>query len=172
MLDAAQESVDVRLLTNCLQGAKWFWWDLARTSHSDEARFQSNIASQNHLCTFASMSINFCDDGVYNANLQGKRCSSDLYLIIILSWQMFIISLCTRSLVDGVKQVQLELGGKDPAYVRKDVPNVAAAALSIADGAFYNCGQVLFISKFQLFDLVFLLSNLHVCWFSARSEHY
>jgi hypothetical protein len=25
MLDAAQESVDVRLLTNCLQGAKWFW---------------------------------------------------------------------------------------------------------------------------------------------------
>jgi len=55
---------------------------------------------------------------------------------------MFIISLCTRSLVDGVKQIQLELGGKDPAYVRKDVPNVAAAALSIADGAFYNCGQV------------------------------
>jgi len=44
--------------------------------------------------------------------------------------------------VDGVKQVQLELGGKDPAYVRKDVPNVAAVALSIADGAFYNCGQV------------------------------
>jgi acyl-CoA reductase-like NAD-dependent aldehyde dehydrogenase len=38
-------------------------------------------------------------------------------------------------------QVQLELGGKVPAYVRKDVPNVAAAALSIADGAFYNCGQ-------------------------------
>lgn len=79
MLDAAQESVDVRLLTNCLQGAKWFWWDLTRTSHSDEARFQSNIASQNQLCTFASMSINFCDDGVYNANLEGKRCSSDLY---------------------------------------------------------------------------------------------
>ncbi|CAM6038858.1 unnamed protein product [Sphagnum compactum] len=38
-------------------------------------------------------------------------------------------------------KVHLELGGKDPAYVRKDVPNVAAAALSIADGAFYNCGQ-------------------------------
>jgi acyl-CoA reductase-like NAD-dependent aldehyde dehydrogenase len=39
-------------------------------------------------------------------------------------------------------KVQLELGGKDPAYVRKDVLNVAAAALSIADGAFYNCGQL------------------------------
>lgn len=38
-------------------------------------------------------------------------------------------------------KVQLELGGKDPVYVRSDIPNVAAAAASIADGAFYNCGQ-------------------------------
>lgn len=38
-------------------------------------------------------------------------------------------------------KVQLELGGKDPVYVRKDVPNIGAAAASIADGAFYNCGQ-------------------------------
>jgi acyl-CoA reductase-like NAD-dependent aldehyde dehydrogenase len=36
--------------------------------------------------------------------------------------------------------VQLELGGKDPAYVCNDV-DVAAAAASLADGAFYNNGQ-------------------------------
>jgi len=36
--------------------------------------------------------------------------------------------------------VQLELGGKDPAYVCDDV-DVAAAAASLADGAFYNTGQ-------------------------------
>lgn len=36
--------------------------------------------------------------------------------------------------------VQLELGGKDPAYVAEDV-DVAAAAASTADGAFYNTGQ-------------------------------
>jgi acyl-CoA reductase-like NAD-dependent aldehyde dehydrogenase len=37
-------------------------------------------------------------------------------------------------------KVQLELGGKDPAYVRPDV-DVKAAAASLADGAFYNTGQ-------------------------------
>jgi acyl-CoA reductase-like NAD-dependent aldehyde dehydrogenase len=36
--------------------------------------------------------------------------------------------------------LQLELGGKDPAYVTDDV-NVAEAAASVADGAFYNAGQ-------------------------------
>ena len=36
--------------------------------------------------------------------------------------------------------VQLELGGKDPAYVADDV-DVAAAAAGTADGAFYNTGQ-------------------------------
>ena len=36
--------------------------------------------------------------------------------------------------------VQLELGGKDPAYVCDDV-DVAAAAAGLADGAFYNNGQ-------------------------------
>jgi acyl-CoA reductase-like NAD-dependent aldehyde dehydrogenase len=36
--------------------------------------------------------------------------------------------------------VQLELGGKDPAYACDDV-DVAAAAASLADGAFYNAGQ-------------------------------
>jgi len=37
-------------------------------------------------------------------------------------------------------KVQLELGGKDPAYVTDDV-DVAVAAESLADGAFYNTGQ-------------------------------
>lgn len=36
--------------------------------------------------------------------------------------------------------VQLELGGKDPAYVTDDV-DVETAATSLADGAFYNNGQ-------------------------------
>ena len=37
-------------------------------------------------------------------------------------------------------KVQLELGGKDPAYVCDDV-DVKAAAVGLADGAFYNTGQ-------------------------------
>jgi len=37
-------------------------------------------------------------------------------------------------------KLQLELGGKDPIYVCDDV-DVAKAAASVADGAFYNTGQ-------------------------------
>lgn len=37
-------------------------------------------------------------------------------------------------------RVQLELGGKDPAYVANDA-DVEKAAASLADGAFYNTGQ-------------------------------
>ncbi|HEY6558260.1 MAG TPA: aldehyde dehydrogenase family protein [Polyangiaceae bacterium] len=37
-------------------------------------------------------------------------------------------------------RLQLELGGKDPAYVSDDV-DVEAAAAGVADGAFYNAGQ-------------------------------
>src|SRR5690242_9556817 len=37
-------------------------------------------------------------------------------------------------------KLQLELGGKDPVYVCEDV-DIARAAASIADGAFYNTGQ-------------------------------
>lgn len=40
----------------------------------------------------------------------------------------------------SLAHVQLELGGKDPTYVCEDV-DVAAAAASVADGAFYNTGQ-------------------------------
>ena len=38
-------------------------------------------------------------------------------------------------------KVQLELGGKDPAYVCEDVTVVADVAATLADGAFYNNGQ-------------------------------
>lgn len=37
--------------------------------------------------------------------------------------------------------VQLELGGKDPLYVAEDVTDVRRAAISAAEGAFYNNGQ-------------------------------
>ncbi len=37
-------------------------------------------------------------------------------------------------------RVGLELGGKDPAYVRADA-DVAAAAAGVADGVYYNAGQ-------------------------------
>ena len=37
-------------------------------------------------------------------------------------------------------KLQLELGGKDPAYVCEDA-DIATAAASLADGAFYNAGQ-------------------------------
>ena len=41
---------------------------------------------------------------------------------------------------DRVVQVGLELGGKDPAYVRKDV-DIKWAAEEIVDGAIFNSGQ-------------------------------
>ncbi len=45
-----------------------------------------------------------------------------------------------RAAAERLLKVQLELGGKDPAYVCEDAP-VAGAAASLADGAFYNDGQ-------------------------------
>jgi acyl-CoA reductase-like NAD-dependent aldehyde dehydrogenase len=45
-----------------------------------------------------------------------------------------------RAAAEKMIQVQLELGGKDPVYVCDDAA-VAAAAASVADGAFYNTGQ-------------------------------
>jgi acyl-CoA reductase-like NAD-dependent aldehyde dehydrogenase len=57
----------------------------------------------------------------------------------------FTGSLATgRRIAEAVRgrmiKLQLELGGKDPVYVCEDV-DVAKAAASIADGAFYNTGQ-------------------------------
>ncbi|ULT25948.1 aldehyde dehydrogenase family protein [Sphingobacterium sp. E70] len=37
--------------------------------------------------------------------------------------------------------VQLELGGKDPLYVADDILDIKKAAISAAEGAFYNNGQ-------------------------------
>jgi len=45
-----------------------------------------------------------------------------------------------RELGPRMVKLQLELGGKDPIYVRGDV-DVAKAAASLADGAMYNTGQ-------------------------------
>src|SRR5205085_6161444 len=45
-----------------------------------------------------------------------------------------------RSVADRLVQLQLELGGKDGAYVCDDV-DVESAALAVAEGAFYNGGQ-------------------------------
>lgn len=45
-----------------------------------------------------------------------------------------------KAAVDRVVNVGLELGGKDPAYVRDDV-DVAWAAEQIVDGAVFNSGQ-------------------------------
>jgi acyl-CoA reductase-like NAD-dependent aldehyde dehydrogenase len=44
------------------------------------------------------------------------------------------------ALAPRLVRLQLELGGKDPAYVCQDV-DVAATAAAVADGAFYNNGQ-------------------------------
>jgi acyl-CoA reductase-like NAD-dependent aldehyde dehydrogenase len=45
-----------------------------------------------------------------------------------------------QALAHRMIRVQLELGGKDPAYVADDV-DVDKAAAAVADGAFYNDGQ-------------------------------
>jgi acyl-CoA reductase-like NAD-dependent aldehyde dehydrogenase/uncharacterized protein YceH (UPF0502 family) len=45
-----------------------------------------------------------------------------------------------RALADRLVRVQLELGGKDAAYVCDDV-DIEEAALAVAEGAFYNGGQ-------------------------------
>ncbi len=45
-----------------------------------------------------------------------------------------------RQLAGRLLHLQLELGGKDPAYVRADA-DLKAAAESLADGAMYNTGQ-------------------------------
>ena len=41
---------------------------------------------------------------------------------------------------ERLARVQLELGGKDPAYVCDDV-DIAATAAAVAEGVFYNAGQ-------------------------------
>jgi acyl-CoA reductase-like NAD-dependent aldehyde dehydrogenase/uncharacterized protein YceH (UPF0502 family) len=45
-----------------------------------------------------------------------------------------------RATADRLMRLQLELGGKDAAYVCEDV-NIESAAVDVAEGAFYNTGQ-------------------------------
>ncbi|HEX5094550.1 MAG TPA: aldehyde dehydrogenase family protein [Acidimicrobiia bacterium] len=45
-----------------------------------------------------------------------------------------------RAVANRLVRLQLELGGKDAAYVCDDV-DVVNAAIAVAEGAFYNCGQ-------------------------------
>lgn len=45
-----------------------------------------------------------------------------------------------RNAAAGLKRAGLELGGKDPAYVRADA-DLSFTVPNVADGAFYNCGQ-------------------------------
>lgn len=46
-----------------------------------------------------------------------------------------------RNAVEGIKRVTLELGGKSPVLVLKDA-DIAAAARAVANGVFFNAGQV------------------------------
>ena len=46
----------------------------------------------------------------------------------------------TKAAANSFKGVGLELGGKDPAYVREDA-QLGRTVLDLVDGAFYNCGQ-------------------------------
>lgn len=46
-----------------------------------------------------------------------------------------------KSVAHKLVPLQLELGGKDPLYVADDVVDVKKAAISAAEGAFYNNGQ-------------------------------
>lgn len=46
-----------------------------------------------------------------------------------------------RAASDRVIPVSLELGGKDPAYIRADVPDIHWVAREVVDGAVFNSGQ-------------------------------
>ena len=46
----------------------------------------------------------------------------------------------SQAMAGRFTRLQLELGGKDPAYVRPDV-DIETAAAGLAEGAFYNTGQ-------------------------------
>jgi acyl-CoA reductase-like NAD-dependent aldehyde dehydrogenase len=74
-------------------------------------------------------------DGDVGAALVSQRIDGLFFTGSHATGQRIAASLATRMV-----KVQLELGGKDPMYVRADV-DVKAAAESLADGAMYNTGQ-------------------------------
>lgn len=65
--------------------------------------------------------------------------------------------------------VGLELGGKDPAYIRGDV-DIESTAISIAEGAFYNAGQSccgierVYVAKTIYTDFVDALASAASAW--------
>ncbi len=82
--------------------------------------------------------------GVFQALIGGKELGAALVALPV-DGVFFTGSYATgRKIAEVVAprmvRLQLELGGKDPAYVADDV-DVAAVAAAVADGAFYNTGQ-------------------------------
>ena len=73
--------------------------------------------------------------GAVGAALLEQRIDGLFFTGSHATGQRIAATLATR-----LVKVQLELGGKDPMYVRADV-DVKAAAESLADGAMYNTGQ-------------------------------
>lgn len=69
-----------------------------------------------------------------------------------------------RAASDRVVPVALELGGKDPAYVRDDV-DVKWAAEEIVDGAVFNSGQ-----SCCSIERVYVADNIHDAFVSAVQD--
>ena len=73
--------------------------------------------------------------GAVGASLLEQRIDGLFFTGSHATGQRIAVALAPR-----LVKVQLELGGKDPTYVRQDA-NVQVAAESLADGAMYNTGQ-------------------------------
>jgi acyl-CoA reductase-like NAD-dependent aldehyde dehydrogenase len=83
-------------------------------------------------------------EGVFRTLIGGRELGAGLVNLAV-DGVFFTGSYATgRKIAEAVAprmiRLQLELGGKDPAYVTDDV-DVAKAAAALADGAFYNTGQ-------------------------------
>ena len=83
-------------------------------------------------------------DGVFQTLIGGRELGAALVAAAV-DGVFFTGSYATgRKIAEVVAprmiRLQLELGGKDPAYVADDV-DVASVAAAVADGAFYNTGQ-------------------------------
>lgn len=94
---------------------------------------------------------NFKASGLPSNVLQVLHCSFDQVTTIVQDPRVNLVSftgsvekgnIIDKSAVNGqgFKRVNLELGGKDPAYVRKDA-DATFAAEQIVDGALFNSGQ-------------------------------
>ncbi len=83
-------------------------------------------------------------EGVFHTLVGGRELGAAL-LQLPVDGVFFTGSYATgRKIAEAVAprmiRLQLELGGKDPAYIADDV-DVSAVAAAVADGAFYNTGQ-------------------------------